>query len=61
MEKREWNDNMTDDCVDLMIAYSASLVTDYKGGWGAGGGAFSSLHPWKTRIWIVEIAETALE
>ena len=29
---------MTDDCVDLMIAYSASLVTDYKGGWGAGGG-----------------------
>ena len=23
---------MTDDCVDLMIAYSASLVTDYKGG-----------------------------
>ena len=23
---------MTDDCVDLMIAYSGSLVTDYKGG-----------------------------
>ena len=34
MEKREWNDNMTDDCVDLMIAYSGSLVTDYEGGGG---------------------------
>ena len=31
-EKSEWNDNMSDDCVDLMIAAFASLVTDYNQG-----------------------------